>query len=161
MERAFIGLGGNQGDSLAILNQAITQISALPSVERVNRSSFYLSPAWGGVEQADFTNAALELYTRYTPQELLEQLLGIERLHGRNRLLEQHWGPRRLDCDILLFGQQVLHTESLSIPHPRMAQRAFVLVPLIELDPGLHVPGLGAVKSLLDDLPAYTIHRIE
>ncbi len=161
MERVFIGLGGNQGDSLGILRQAVVQIHGLPNTSVVAASSYYQSPAWGGVEQTDFLNAVLELRTQYTPEELLEQLLNIERQHGRNRALEQHWGPRRLDCDILLFGQRVLHSESLTIPHPRMVARAFVLVPLAEIDVSLPVPGLGRVQSLLNDLPAYTIRLIE
>ena len=161
MERVFIGLGGNQGDSLATLKRAAQQISALPNTTHVAASHFYQSPAWGGVEQADFINAVLEVYTQLTPQELLERLLDIERQHGRNRELELHWGPRVLDCDILLFGQRVLHSESLSIPHPRMAQRAFVLVPLAEIDASLPVPGLGSVQSLLDDLSECTIQLIE
>jgi 2-amino-4-hydroxy-6-hydroxymethyldihydropteridine diphosphokinase len=161
MERVFIGLGGNQGDSLATLKRALQQISALPNTTYIASSHFYQSPAWGGVEQADFINAVLEIHTQYTPQQLLQQLLDIERQHGRNRTLEQHWGPRRLDCDILLFGQREIHSELLRIPHPRMAQRAFVLVPLAEIDANLPVPGLGSVQSLLDDLPAYTIQCIE
>ncbi len=161
MERVFIGLGSNQGDSLAILKQAVIQVNALPNTRIVKVSSYYQTPAWGGIEQADFINAALELHTLFTPQELLEQLLDIERQHGRNRKLELHWGPRRLDCDILLFGQRILRSESLSIPHQRLAQRAFVLVPLAEIDASLPVPGFGNVQSLLDDLPTYTIERIE
>ncbi len=161
MERIFIGLGGNQGDSLAILKRAAQQILALPNTTHVATSHFYQSPAWGGVEQADFINAVLEIRTQLTPQELLEQLLDVERQHGRNRELELHWGPRVLDCDILLFGQRVVHSESLSIPHPRMAQRAFVLVPLAEIDANLPVPGLGSVQSLLDDLSECTIQLIE
>jgi 2-amino-4-hydroxy-6-hydroxymethyldihydropteridine diphosphokinase len=161
MERVFIGLGSNQGDSVAILKQAIMQVNALPNTRIVKVSSYYQTPAWGGIEQADFINAVLELHTLFTPYELLEQLLDIERQHGRSRKFEQHWGPRRLDCDILLFGQRVLHSESLSIPHRHMAQRAFVLVPLAEIDASLPVPGFGSVQSLLDDLPTYTIERIE
>lgn len=161
MERVFIGLGGNQGDSLATLKHAVQQISALPNTTQLAVSHFYQSPAWGGVEQADFINAVLEIHTQLTPQELLERLLDIERQHGRNRELELHWGPRVLDCDILLFGQRVLHSESLSIPHPRMAQRAFVLVPLAEIDASLQVPSFGSVQSLLDDLSECTIQRIE
>lgn len=161
MERVFVGLGGNQGDSLAILKQAAIELNTLPNTRIVAASSYYQSPAWGGVEQADFVNSVVELHTQYTPQELLAQLLDIERQHGRNRELEQHWGPRRLDCDILLYGQRILHSEWLSIPHSHMAQRAFVLVPLAEIDASLFVPSLGSVQSLLDDLPAYTIHLIE
>ncbi len=161
MERVFIGLGSNQGDSLAILKQAIANIHALPNTEVVAASSYYQSPAWGGVEQADFINAALELRTEYAPHELLMQLLNIERQHGRNRALEQHWGPRRLDCDILLFGQREIHSEWLSIPHPRMAQRAFVLVPLAEIDVNLPVPGLGSVQHLLAAISVDTIQLIQ
>ena len=159
-ERVFIGLGGNLGDVPSTLKQAIACISELHGVAYVAHSGFYRTPPWGGVEQPDYINAVLELDTKLEPQELLDRLLDVERQHGRKRADELHWGPRTLDCDILLFGDRVLHGGSLSIPHPRMAERAFVLVPLAELDGNLTVPGLGSVCSLLERLAPQPIHPI-
>lgn len=159
-ERVFIGLGGNLGDVPSTLKQAIARISALPGVACVAHSGFYRTPPWGGIAQPDYINAVLELDTVLEPQELLEQLLDIERRHGRDRSGELHWGPRTLDCDILLYGDRVLAGGSLTIPHPRMTQRAFVLVPLAELDGNLTVPGQGTVRALLESLAPQPIHLI-
>ncbi|MBP6533456.1 MAG: 2-amino-4-hydroxy-6-hydroxymethyldihydropteridine diphosphokinase [Arenimonas sp.] len=159
-ERVFIGLGGNLGDVPSTLKQAIACISAVPGVAYVAHSGFYRTPPWGGVEQPDYINAVLELDAELEPQELLDRLLDVERQYGRKRAEEQHWGPRTLDCDILLFGDHVLHGGSLTIPHPRMAERAFVLVPLAELDGDLTVPGQGSVRSLLERLAQQPIQLI-
>lgn len=160
-ERVFIGLGGNLGDVPSTLKQAIVQISALPGVTYVANSGFYRTPPWGGVAQPDYVNAVLELDTVLEPQELLVQLLDIERRHGRDRSGERHWGPRTLDCDILLYADRSVDTPSLTIPHPRMTQRAFVLVPLAELNDQLTVPGEGPLQSLIERLPPQTIRLIE
>lgn len=159
-ERVFIGLGGNLGDVPSTLKQAIARISALPGVTYVAHSGFYRTPPWGGIAQPDYINAVLELDTVLEPQELLEQLLDVERQHGRDRCSELHWGPRTLDCDILLFGDRVLHGGPLTIPHPRMAERTFVLVPLAELDDNMIVPGQGSVRSLIEKLAPQPIHLI-
>lgn len=160
-ERVYIGLGGNLGDVPSTLNQAIARISALPGVVYVAHSGFYRTPPWGGVEQPDYINAVLELDTGLEPQELLELLLDIERQHGRERSGGPRWGPRTLDCDILLYADRSVHTESLTIPHPRMTQRAFVLVPLAELNARLTIPGEGPLRSLLERLPPQPIRLIE
>jgi len=159
-ERVFIGLGGNLGDVPSTLKHAIARISALPGVAYVAHSGFYRTPPWGGVEQPDFINAVLELDTVLEPQELLARLLDVERLHGRDRNGGLLWGPRTLDCDILLYGDRVLAGGALTIPHPRMTQRAFVLVPLAELDGNLTVPGQGSVRALLESLAPQPIHLI-
>jgi 2-amino-4-hydroxy-6-hydroxymethyldihydropteridine diphosphokinase len=160
MERVFIGLGGNQGDVAATFEAAIAEISVLPDIEYLRHSGLYRSPPWGGVEQPDFINAVLEVRAGCEPGLLLRQLLDVERKHGRNRADERHWGPRTLDCDILLFGERVLHTGSLTIPHPRMSQRAFVLVPLAELDAELHIPDAGPLQDLLGSLHPQPIRLI-
>jgi 2-amino-4-hydroxy-6-hydroxymethyldihydropteridine diphosphokinase len=161
MERVFIGLGGNQGDVLGTLKAAIADISVLPGVRATGQSGFYQTPPWGGIEQPDYINAVLEVQFSGEPDALLQALLDIERRHGRNRHAEQQWGPRTLDCDILLFGERRLHGESLSIPHPRMTQRAFVLVPLSELDPDIVIPGFGLLASAVHRLPPQPIRLIE
>lgn len=160
-ERVFIGLGGNLGDVPSTLQQAIADITAIPGVAFVAQSGFYQTPPWGGVEQPDFVNAVLEVETELDPQQLLDQLLVVERRHGRDRVDELRWGPRKLDCDILLYANRTLHTPSLTVPHPRMAQRAFVLVPLAELDDRLLIPGAGPLRLLLDRLAPQPIRLIE
>jgi 2-amino-4-hydroxy-6-hydroxymethyldihydropteridine diphosphokinase len=161
MERVFIGLGGNQGDTVLILKQAIQQIAHFDETEMVAVSSFYLSPAWGGIEQAAFTNAVLEIRTTMQPEALLHTLLELERHFGRNRTQEVRWGPRRLDCDILLYGNYQLNTQQLIIPHPRLTERVFVLLPLFELDPKLFIAEFGTVSELLNEVADQMIKKID
>ena len=147
-ERVFIGLGGNLGDVPACLRSARRRIGNLPQTRVVQASGLYRSPAWGGIEQPDYTNAVLEIRTGLAPEELLAGLLAIEREHGRQRGNETRWGPRTLDCDMLLFGDRCLQSPALCLPHPRMAERAFVLLPLAEIAPEAEIPGIGMVGKL-------------
>jgi 2-amino-4-hydroxy-6-hydroxymethyldihydropteridine diphosphokinase len=158
-ERVFIGLGGNVGDVASTMQSALAAIGGLPETQLISCSGLYSSPAHGGITQADYLNAVLEIQTTASPQELLADLLAIERDHGRDRANEQRWGPRRLDLDILLFGQRILDTSALQIPHPRLAERVFVLAPLAELDKDLTIPGLDALMPLLDNLLHQPIRR--
>lgn len=160
MYRVFIGLGGNQGNSLDILKQAAMQIAALPGCHMIAMSSFYQSPAWGGIAQDDFVNAVLEISTELEPLVLLDLMLAIERNFGRTRQNELRWGPRSLDCDILLYGDLQLDSERLKIPHPRMMQRAFVLKPLAELDSHLVIAEFGNVSNLLATLNNQSVLKI-
>ena len=160
-ERVFIGLGGNLGDVPACLRSARRRIGNLPQTRVVQASGLYRSPAWGGIEQPDYTNAVLEIRTGLTPEALLAGLLAIEREHGRQRGNETRWGPRTLDCDMLLFGDRCLQSPALCLPHPRMAERAFVLLPLAEIAPGLVLPGIGPLDALVRQLQADAIERLE
>lgn len=160
MYRVFIGLGGNQGNSLDILKQAAMQIAALPGCHMIAMSSFYQSPAWGGIAQDDFVNAVLEISTELEPLVLLDLMLDIERNFGRTRQNEVRWGPRSLDCDILLYGDLQVDSERLKIPHPRMMQRAFVLKPLAELDSHLVIAEFGNVSNLLTALNDPSVQKI-
>jgi 2-amino-4-hydroxy-6-hydroxymethyldihydropteridine diphosphokinase len=153
MTRAFVALGGNMGDTPAILRQALAALGALPRTRLMARSRFYRTPPWGLLEQPPFLNAVAELDTALAPHELLDALLGIERAAGRVREGER-WGPRTLDLDLLHMDGVVLHDERLTLPHPRMGERAFVLVPLAELAPGLELPGQGRVDELLGAVDA-------
>jgi 2-amino-4-hydroxy-6-hydroxymethyldihydropteridine diphosphokinase len=114
----------------------------------VAHSRFYRTPPWGLLEQPPFLNAAAELETAHGPHELLDALLQIERDAGRVRDGER-WGPRTLDLDLLHMDGVALHDERLTLPHPRIAERAFVLLPLAELAPDLELPGQGRVGALL------------
>jgi len=145
---AFIGLGSNLSDPCRQLQSALRALDALAGTRLLRHSSLYRSAPWGEREQPDFVNAVAMLETTLTPRELLDALLGIERLAGRVRD-GTRWGPRVLDLDILLYGDRVLNESGLHVPHPHLAERAFVLLPLAEVAPDLQVPGVGQVATLL------------
>jgi 2-amino-4-hydroxy-6-hydroxymethyldihydropteridine diphosphokinase len=143
---AYIGLGANLGDREGNLRVALERLADLGSL-RV--SSFRETDPVGVTDQPRFVNAVAELETVLGARELLEKLLEIERQLGRDRGSEERWGPRTIDLDLLLFGNEVIDEPGLSVPHPRLAERRFVLEPLHELDPGLELPDGRAVGELL------------
>lgn len=130
MTKAYIGIGSNIGDAVCNVNEAISRLSDLGRV--LKKSSLYATKPWGVVDQPDFINAAVALETNLGPRDLLDGLLAIERSMGRERLIR--WGPRIIDLDILTFANQTVSEEGLTIPHPHMNERAFVLIPLAEID---------------------------
>jgi 2-amino-4-hydroxy-6-hydroxymethyldihydropteridine diphosphokinase len=129
---AAIALGSNLGDSLAIVEAAAQTLSGDPDISLVSQSHWYQTVAIGPV-QPDYVNGCVVVKTRRSPESLLQLLLEIEQQFGRERT--EHWGPRTLDLDLLLYDVVILQTSFLTLPHPRMAQRAFVLIPLAELLP--------------------------
>jgi len=137
METFYIGLGsnlsGSMGDPQQQIQTALEKISDHPEIHELNTSSFYRTSPVGPQDQPEFINAVAQAKTSLTPLALLDYLQQIENEHGRER--KEHWGARTLDLDILIFGQQSIHNTRLIIPHPRIEERAFVLVPLIELEP--------------------------
>lgn len=148
---AYIALGSNLGDREGYLRSAVEALRAAEGCRVQRVSSFIVTPPYGGVEQGDFLNGCLELRTRLEPMELLELLHGIESAAGRERLVR--WGPRTLDLDILFYDGLVLDSSELTIPHPDMANRAFVLVPLSELAPQFRHPlTKKTVRQMLDEL---------
>ncbi|RMH93012.1 2-amino-4-hydroxy-6-hydroxymethyldihydropteridine diphosphokinase [Lysobacter pythonis] len=146
---AFVGLGGNIGDVEATLRAAFGALGALPETRLVAASSLYRSVPVGGVAQADFVNAAAKLETTLTAPALLRALLAVESAHGRDRARERRWGPRTLDLDLLMYGDAVIEADGLDVPHPRMAERAFVLLPLADIAAEARIPGLGPVCEAL------------
>jgi 2-amino-4-hydroxy-6-hydroxymethyldihydropteridine diphosphokinase len=131
LTRSYIGIGSNLDQPI---NNVLRAFSELGSIGQVSaRSSLYRTKPWGYTEQPDFINAVAALEVNYSPQQLLQSLLDIEQKMGRERLIK--WGPRIIDLDILLFGELKISQPSLTIPHPHMYERAFVLVPLAELNP--------------------------
>jgi 2-amino-4-hydroxy-6-hydroxymethyldihydropteridine diphosphokinase len=148
--RAYIGLGGNLGDPAAQIATAFERLSQLPGSVLSARSTLYRSPAWGPIAQPDYVNAVAALDTVLAPSELMQGLLDIERDAGRERVAR--WGPRLLDLDLLLYGDSRIDSDALHVPHPRLHERAFVLLPLFELAPALVIPGLGRVADLLDSV---------
>lgn len=139
MSIALIGLGTNLGDRPTNLQSALDQLAHHPSCELLARSSIYQSAPMGPQDQPDFLNMACQLQTSLQPLQLLELCKQLEADLGR--LPGERWGPRLIDLDILLFGEQFLQQDELSIPHPGLSERAFVLLPLTELVPGWRVPG--------------------
>jgi len=152
---AAVAVGANVGDAEATMRRAIEMLSETPGVRVVRTSRFVRTSPVGPIEQPEFLNAAALLETRLPARGLLERLQEIERSLGRDRAKEQRWGPRAIDLDLILFGDATIDEPGLTVPHPRMHERLFVLAPLAEVAPGLIVPGAGkTVKELRDGLVA-------
>jgi 2-amino-4-hydroxy-6-hydroxymethyldihydropteridine diphosphokinase len=149
--RAYVGLGANLGDREQTLNAAVDALAGEPGIEVVAVSTLCETEPVGVGEQPRFLNGAAELETTLTARELLDRLLAVEQQFGRVRIVGEH-GPRTLDLDLLLYGDDVIEEPGLTVPHPRLHERRFVLEPLAELAPGLLVPGHGEVESLLSGL---------
>jgi 2-amino-4-hydroxy-6-hydroxymethyldihydropteridine diphosphokinase len=153
VEEALIGFGGNVGDSLRICREAIDALRSEPGINVLAVSSFYRSKPVGDIEQDWFINGALRCETSLDPHLLLETLQKLEIQFGRVR--DIHWGPRTLDLDILAFGSRQISSPDLTIPHPLLQERLFVLAPLAEIAPDWIHPGLKTtVGALLDRLSA-------
>ena len=148
----FVGLGGNLGDPIARFRDAAAALDALDGTRVLRASSNYRTPAWGPVPQPDFVNAVIELDTGLSPRALVDALLSVERRLGRTRG-DDRWGPRLLDLDLLVYRDAQADEPGCHVPHPRLRERAFALVPLAELAPDLHVPGQGGMRELLARLP--------
>ena len=146
--RAYVGLGSNLGEREATLWKALEGLGATEGIEVVAVSSFRETDPVGVVDQPRFVNAAAALETSLPPRELLERLLDVERSLGRDRAVEERWGPRTLDLDLLLYGGESIDEPGLEVPHPRLAERAFVLEPLLELDPDLRLPDGRPLRDL-------------
>jgi 2-amino-4-hydroxy-6-hydroxymethyldihydropteridine diphosphokinase len=154
---AFIALGANLDHPGRQIEAGIRELAALPQTRVVRRSSLYRSAAVGYRDQPDFINAVAQIETGLKPRELLEALLAVEQRHGRLRDFPN--APRTLDLDIVLYGGLVLHEHGLTIPHPRMHERAFVVVPLAEIAPDAPVPGRGTARELLRGVDAASVVR--
>ena len=149
--RCFIGLGSNQGEPATQLRQALRAVTQVDGITLINSSAFYRTRPWGRTRQGDFVNAVAEISTRLAAGHLLECLQGIERHLGRSAD-QPRWGPRPIDLDLLLYGSEVINSTGLTVPHPRMHQRLFVLVPLLEISPGIEIPGLGPAQGFAEKL---------
>jgi 2-amino-4-hydroxy-6-hydroxymethyldihydropteridine diphosphokinase len=147
----FIGLGGNVGDALSTLRTALHRLMTVPRSRVVAASRFYRTPAWGQENQPHFVNAAVAIETALSPRTLLNELLNIERDFGRERAVDGsgRWGPRTLDLDILLYGDCQMDEPGLCLPHPYLHERAFALVPLLDLVSDIDIPGRGSARRAL------------
>lgn len=159
MAEALLALGGNVGDARATLDRAVAMLCDGDAVRLVARSSDYRTPPWGVEQQPPFINLCLKVETALTPRELLARAHGVERAFGRDRAKEQRWGPRRVDIDILAYDDVTLHEADLELPHPRLLERAFVLVPLAEIAAD-HLIGDTRVRDALARLDTSGIERL-
>ncbi|MCA0405478.1 MAG: 2-amino-4-hydroxy-6-hydroxymethyldihydropteridine diphosphokinase [Proteobacteria bacterium] len=139
MVRAFLALGSNMGDKVENLREALARLTHVPGVALLAASDVYRTPPWGKLDQDWFANAVVAVETSLSPEALLEAALGVERAMGRVR--DVRWGPRLIDIDVLMHGDARRDEEHLRLPHPAMQERAFVLVPLAQIAPGLMLSG--------------------
>lgn len=155
----YIGIGSNLDDPEKHVRRAILQLGELPHSSLLRSSSLYRSKPMGPRDQPDYINAVASIMTSLAPLALLDELQAIEAEHGRIRT-GLRWGPRTLDLDILLFGEKLLNLPRLTVPHPGLHERAFVLYPLHEIDPAIGIPAKGSVASLLANCPADDLEKI-
>lgn len=155
MPRAYVALGANLGDPPAQIEQALVRMSQLPGTRLLARSRLYRSAPLGPTGQADYCNAAAALHTALDPEALLDALQGIEAEAGRMR--GEHWGARSLDLDLLMVDDCTSATPRLTLPHPQLANRRFVLQPLAEIAPDLELPGHGPIARRLAALPPWEV----
>jgi 2-amino-4-hydroxy-6-hydroxymethyldihydropteridine diphosphokinase len=158
MIEVYVALGSNLDLPQKHILQSFDDLSTIAQTEFVEASSLYQTKPWGILDQADFINAVVKLKTALDPFKLLEALLAIEKKHGRVR--KEKNGPRTLDCDILLYGRQRIQTDNLSVPHPQMTTRAFVLFPLAEIAPDLILLNGVALSYYLHQCDSATIIKL-
>jgi len=156
---AWIGFGSNLGNPRAQLHEALLQLEDTPGIELRKISGIYRTAPLGKLDQQDFLNAVAMIETDLPPGELLVVLLQIEQQMGRDRSVGR-WGPRCIDLDLLSYNDQVMKSSSLELPHPRMHQRAFVLRPVLELDPDFMIAGQRSAKQCLSALDGQVIEYI-
>ena len=156
---AYVGLGSNLDAPAEQVKTALTDLQSLPATQLLKKSSLYASPPMGPQDQPDYINAVALLDTALSAHDLLTALQAIEQQHGRQR--KRRWGERTLDLDILLYAQQMIEDECLSVPHPGLTQRAFVVYPLLEIAGDITIPGLGSLQTIAARCPHGALQRLE
>lgn len=154
----YVGIGSNLDDPIAQVQQAILALKQLPESNYLNTSALYRSPPMGPADQPDYINAVSLLETALSADVLLSALQAIEYAQGRTRT--QRWGPRTLDLDILLYGEKIIKQDRLTIPHPGLHERGFVLYPLQDINPDLVIPEYGPVQLLIQSCNAAGLERL-
>ena len=158
--RYVIAVGANQGEASLMVDRTLDLLAQRLDGELLARSSLYRTAPVGGVEQADFINAVAIVDTSLDPRGVLARLHAMEQEAGRERVVR--WGPRTLDLDVIIAGDQVSDDPALTVPHPRAHERAFVLIPWLEIDPTASIPGIGAVRDLVAaGFDGQEIHAVE
>lgn len=157
---AYIGLGSNLADPVQQIRSARAHCAAIPGVRELAFSSLYRSPPMGPQDQPDYVNAVMAVLTDLTALALLRHLQRIEQRHGRVRT-DRRWIARTLDLDLLIHGEHRIETDELTVPHPGLSRRAFVLYPLFEIAPELVVPGVGRIADLVVNCPRDGLERME
>ena len=160
MPHAYIGIGSNLDNPELQVRKAIDELKLLPESEYLCNSSCYFSKPVGPPGQPDYVNAVVKIDTRLKAMVLLETLQSMETRQGRTRQSER-WGPRIIDLDILLYGDEKINDENLVVPHPEMHKRDFVIIPLYEISPDLVIPEKGALKDLLGNFNINDIKKID
>jgi 2-amino-4-hydroxy-6-hydroxymethyldihydropteridine diphosphokinase len=155
---AYVGIGSNLSDPAAQVERTFADLAAMPGVQLVARSALYRTAPFGPVEQDDFVNAVAGVLTTLAPQQLLDALRHLEVARGRVRSVR--WGPRILDLDLLVQGTLTVDTADLTLPHPGIGERNFVLYPLRDIAPELHIPGMGQVAALAAKVDPSGITRL-
>lgn len=158
MAVAYVGIGANLDDPAARVRGAFAALAAMPRTRLLKRSSLYRSEPQGYRQQPDFVNAVAELQTALAPENLLAELQALETRAGRTRSFRN--APRTLDLDLLLYGEERIEQPGLVVPHPRMHERAFVLVPLLEIAPQADIPGRGPARQCLARIPPQAVERL-
>ncbi|ANG64918.1 2-amino-4-hydroxy-6-hydroxymethyldihydropteridine diphosphokinase [Marinobacterium aestuarii] len=156
--RCYIGLGSNLDSPQQHVARALEELAILPDTRLLTHSSLYRSAPMGPQDQPDYINAVALLESTLDAHRLLDELQALEQQHRRVRL--EHWGPRTLDLDLLLYGDQLIQSKRLSVPHPGLPERNFVLWPLSEIAPELQLPGGRSLAALLSECPIGTLERI-
>ena len=159
-EEVFIGLGSNIGDSATIIEQALSALGNVTQCSLRGRSSLYRSAALGDIQQDDYINAVARIDTGLEPMALLLELQAIEQAYYRQRDQARRWTPRTLDLDIILFGNRSIADSHLTVPHPELAGRRFVLEPMFEIDGDRFIPGHGSLSYLIDHAPAIAMQKL-
>ena len=159
MPEALLALGGNVGDVRTTLDRAIAALCDGSEVRLMARSSDYRTPPWGVTEQPAFINCAIVAATELPPSALLARAQAVERSFGRDRAQERRWGPRTLDIDLIAYNDVALNTPELTLPHPRLFERAFVLAPLAEIAPERRVAGV-RIKDALASVDQTGIEKL-
>jgi len=157
--RAYIGIGSNLHDPVKQVLEAVEELEMIPDTILVQRSSLYSGNPMGPVDQPDYVNAVVSLDTLLSPEDLHQALIGIEDMQGRDRGAEK-WGPRIIDLDLLMYGSNTISTATLTVPHPGMHERDFVMIPLEEIAVNLKIPGKGFIYSLINKCETQSLKKL-
>jgi 2-amino-4-hydroxy-6-hydroxymethyldihydropteridine diphosphokinase len=157
--RAYIGIGSNLSNPVAQVLEAVEELEMIPDTILVRRSSLYSGKPMGPADQPDYVNAVVSLDTLLSADELHRSLVSIEDLQGRSRDGEP-WGPRIIDLDLLLYGNSIINTATLTVPHPGMHERDFVIIPLEEIAGNVKIPGQGFLYSLINKCESHSLKKL-